>query len=96
MRPARARIIPDPTEALSLLRVGPDHQIPPTSDLPERNVALLHPILEPVVAHAQLVRQVADPPPLRPKWLRRPASGTETESLDRVPGARWGEPVVAV
>jgi len=62
VRPARARIIPEPTETLSLLRVGPDHQIPPTSDLPERNVALLDPILEPVVAHAQLVRQVADPP----------------------------------
>jgi hypothetical protein len=51
-----------------------------TNDLPYRDVALLHPILEPVVAHAQRVRQVANPSLLRPERLRRPASWTETEA----------------
>ncbi len=60
------------------------------------DVSLLHPILEPVVAHAQLVRQVAEPPIVRAERLRRTASGTETESVDEFPGTRRGEPVVAV
>jgi hypothetical protein len=67
VRPARARIIPEPTEALSLLRVGPDHQIPPTSDLPEMDVTLLHPILEPVGDPVVAVRY-------RTKIARAPAS----------------------
>ena len=96
VRPARARIIPEPTEALPLLRVGPDHQIPPTSDPPEMDVALLHSIVELVVHHVQLVRPVADPPLVRPERLRRPGSGTETESVDQFPGWRRGELVVAV
>jgi hypothetical protein len=86
-RSVRARIIPEPTEALSLLRVGPDHQIPPTSDPPDMDVPFLHLILESLVAQSQLVRQVAGPPLIRPKRLRRPASGTETESVDQFPDA---------
>ena len=60
------------------------------------DVPFLHPILESVVAHAQLVRQVADPPLVRSERFRRPASGTETESIDQLSGARWGESVFAV
>jgi hypothetical protein len=39
VRPARARIIPEPAEALSLRRVGPDHQIPPMTETQEMDVA---------------------------------------------------------
>jgi len=53
VQPARAKIIPEPAETLSLLRVGPDHQVPLAADSPDVNVSFLHPVLESEVAHAE-------------------------------------------
>jgi hypothetical protein len=96
VQPARPMIIPEPAEPLSLLRISPDHQVPLAADSRDVNVSFLHPVLKPEVAHAELVRQVADPPLVGRQRLRRPASRTETESVDQIPGPRRGEPLVAV
>jgi hypothetical protein len=54
-------MIPELTEPGSLFRIRPDHEMSSASDPPDMNVALGHPFLESVVAHSELVRQVAAP-----------------------------------
>src|SRR5438105_8865190 len=55
VQPARPMIIPEPAEPLSLLRIGPDHQGPLAADSPDGDGSFLHPVLEPEVAHAEVV-----------------------------------------
>src|SRR5262249_13935696 len=61
-RPARAESVPEPAESLPLLRIGPDHQMSSAARSSRMDIALLGPFLESTVAHAQFVRQVANPP----------------------------------
>jgi hypothetical protein len=55
-------MIPEPAEPDSLICIGPDHEMPSAANSSDMGVALGHPILESVVTHSKLVRQVAAPP----------------------------------
>jgi hypothetical protein len=60
VRPAGAKVIPEPAEPLPLLRVGPDHQMIPTADSSGIDIATPDLFLESAVSHAELDRQVAE------------------------------------
>jgi hypothetical protein len=51
--------VPEPTESVSLLRIGPDHKMPPAAHASSMDIAVLGPFLESVVAYPEFVRQVA-------------------------------------
>jgi hypothetical protein len=96
VQPARPMIIPEPTELLSILRVSPDHQVSLAADSPDVNVSFIHPVLEPDIAHFELVREIADPPLGRaPRanpapWLRRPGRTAVREIPgDQAPASAW-------
>jgi hypothetical protein len=44
-RPAGTKSVPEPAESVSLLRIGPDHQMPPAADSSSLDIALLGPFL---------------------------------------------------
>jgi len=60
-RLAGTKRVPEPAEPLPLLGIGPDHQMLPTPDASNRDIAPPDPFLESVVAHAEFLCQVANP-----------------------------------
>ena len=88
-------MIPEPAEPDSLFCIGPDHEMPSAADPSDMNVALGHPFLESVVAHSNLVRQVAAPPLIDGQQFSRPAPRTEAQPVNQLPGQLRGEPVDA-
>ena len=88
-------MIPEPAEPDSLLCIGPNHEMPSAANSPDVNVALGHPFLESVVAHSNLVRQVAAPPLIDGQQFSRPTRRTEAQPVNQPPGQLRGELVDA-
>jgi hypothetical protein len=88
-------MIPEPAEPDSLFCIGPDHEMPSVADPPDVNVAPGHPVLESVVTHTNLVRQVSAPPFIDGQQFSRPTLPTEAQPVNQPPGQLWGESVDA-